>query len=110
MEKSISPSKTKGEALFSTGTRGPAWSCLFRRCFDGRAILRRHECKTRYPYTERVRHLRELRMVREVGLEEVLGLGNASDFRGGRVRGMQDLSFLVRPRWPRQGGGRLHLG
>jgi hypothetical protein len=41
------------------------------------------------------------RMVREVGLEEVLGLGIASDFRVGRVGRMRDLSL---PRGSRSRG------
>ena len=55
---------------------------------DGRAILPQHECEKHYADIERIGHLRELRMVREVGMEEVLGLGKASDFRGGRLRRM----------------------
>jgi len=43
-----------------------------------------HECETHHPDIERIRHRCELRMVRNVGLEEVLGVGNASDFCGGR--------------------------
>jgi hypothetical protein len=58
-----------------------------------RVTLPRHECETRHPDLERIRHRRELRVVREVGLEEVLGLGITSDFRGGRVGRMRDLSL-----------------
>src|SRR6266567_2584239 len=64
---------------------------------DARVILPPHGCERCYPNTERFRHRRKLRLVREVGLEEVLGLGNASDFRGGRVRRMRDLSLPGRP-------------
>lgn len=46
-------------------------------CMNAKSII---------PILNRIQHLRELRMVREVGLEEALGLGNASDFRGDRVR------------------------
>ena len=44
-----------------------------------------------------------------VGLEEVLGLGNAADFRGGGVRRMRDLSLPGGTREPRQGGERVHV-
>ena len=75
----------------------------------GRVILPRHECETHNADIERIRHLQELRVVREVGLEEVLGLGNASDFRGGRVGRMRDLSLPGGPGGPRQGGECLHV-
>ena len=51
-----------------------------------RVILPHYECERHNTDIERIQHLRKLRLVREVGLEEVLGLGNASDFRSGRVR------------------------
>lgn len=49
--------------------------------------------ETRHPDFACVRHRRELRMVQEVELEKVLGLGIASDFRGSGVRPMRDLSL-----------------
>src|SRR6266496_1858489 len=76
---------------------------------DARVILPPHGCERCYPNTERFRHRRKLRLVREVGLEEVLGLGNASDFRSDRVRPMRDLSLPGRPRGPRQGGEYPHV-
>jgi len=51
-----------------------------------RVILPHYECERHNTHIECIQHLRELRLVREVGVEEVLGLGNASDFRSGRVR------------------------
>src|SRR5882762_11673991 len=68
-----------------------------------------HECESDYTDTERFRHRGELRLVWEVGLEKVLGLGNAADFRGGGVGGMRDLSLPRGTREPRQGGERVHV-
>ena len=53
-----------------------------------RGILSRYGREGHNTDIECVRHFRELRVVREVGLEQALGLGNTSDFRGGRVRRM----------------------
>jgi hypothetical protein len=81
------------------------WSTIFMALRmatspDDRVILPQYECETHYRDTERIRYLRELRMAREVRLEEVLGLGDASDLRGGRVRRMRDISLPGRSRRP----------
>src|SRR4029077_4751234 len=68
-----------------------------------RVKLPRHGCETRHTNLERIRHLRELCLVRKVGLEEMLGLGNASDIRSSRVRRMRNLSLRRRPGRARQG-------
>ena len=49
-------------------------------------VLARYECKRRYAGIECVRHGRELCVVCEVGVGEVVGLGNTTDFRGGGVK------------------------
>jgi hypothetical protein len=66
-----------------------------------RVILPHYECERHNTDIECIRHLRKLRLVREVGLEEVLGLGNTSDFRSGRVRSVRDLPLPGRTRRPR---------
>jgi hypothetical protein len=71
--------------------------------------LPQHERESHYPDIERIRHRRELHMVREVGVEEVLGLGKASDFRCGRLRRMRDLSLPGRPGQPWQRGEHLYV-
>ena len=68
-----------------------------------------HERKSHYADPECIRHRRELRMVREVGLEEALGLGRAAYFRGGRVRRMRDFSLSGSARGTRPRGERRHL-
>ena len=46
-------------------------------------MLPSYECQKRYADIECVRHGRELCVVCEVGVGEVVGLGNAADFPGG---------------------------
>jgi hypothetical protein len=93
----------------SRGKTSPAPRVRSRPDYLCRVILPHHECESNYTDTERFRHRSELRLVREVGLEEVLGLGNAADFRVGRVRGMRDLSLPGGTREPRQGDERVHV-
>src|SRR5882762_2503666 len=87
-----------------TGTWGTQQTCLSVPCYPSA-----HECESDYTDSERFRHRGELRMVREVGLEEVLGLGNAADFRVGGFGGMRDLSLPGGTREPRQGGEHVHV-
>src|SRR6266478_6666464 len=56
-------------------------------------MLARYECERRYADIECVGHGRELCLVCEVGLGEVVGLGNAANFRGGGVRRGGDISL-----------------
>lgn len=51
------------------------------------------ESPRHYSDLERVRYFGDVRVVREVGLAETMGLGNASYFRGRRVRRMRDFSL-----------------
>src|SRR5216684_6357405 len=55
-------------------------------------MLSRYESQKHHADTECVRHGWELCLVCEVGLGEVLGLGNAANFWGGGVRRGRDLS------------------
>src|SRR6266478_5618092 len=55
-------------------------------------MLARYEGKRRYADTECVRHGRELCVVCEVGLGEVVGLGSAAYFWGGGVGRDRDFS------------------
>ena len=77
-------------------------------------MLPSYECQKRYADIECVRHGRELCVVCEVGVGEVVGLGNAADFPGGgsgevdqgksrsltplakRASGVRDDNFSVR--------------
>src|SRR5260370_26789189 len=65
-------------------------SCGSSLEFD--SILARYERERRYADIECVRHGREFCLVCEVGLGEVVGLGNAANFWGGGGRRGRDLS------------------
>jgi hypothetical protein len=72
-------------------------------------MLRRYGRETRYANFECVGHCHELCMVREVGLEEVLGLGNAADVWVRGVWRMRDFSLPGRPGKPGQRNQQLDV-
>jgi hypothetical protein len=74
-----------------------------------RVKLPRHGCEARHTNLERIGHFRELCLVRKVGLEEMLGLGNASDIRSSRVGRMRNLSLRRRPGRAGQGNEWLNF-
>src|SRR5215472_14644379 len=61
-----------------------------------------HERKSHHTDPERFRYCGELHLVREMGLAQALGLGNAADLRRSGLRRMRDFSLPGWPRKPRQ--------
>ncbi len=72
-------------------------------------MLARHVRESHNANFERNGYCRELCVVCEVGLEEVLGLGNAADFRVRGVRRMRDFSLPRRAGKPGQGNEPLDV-
>jgi hypothetical protein len=89
--------------------RCTAFGLAIRSVSGEHGMLRRYGRETRYANFECVGHYRELCMVREVGLEEVLGLGNAADVWVRGVRRMRDFSLPGRAGKPGQGSKYFHV-